>query len=220
MLMIDQYFGIVGDDWQYEDDFGLEQTYIEGAIMQDKQLSPHQGYGFSFMETDDEGEFYDQSETGGYAVDLEDFRIDDESEFYDPVEHQANVVGELSFTDRLMRTLGSISASFPKGGKSVVPGRGRASPLQGKYGMSGVGAGAPGRVPLSGAKATDTDMLRLSNFMKSQAADARLRTNLENLPLPRPGPTPQYTGVNIAKVGGIKGKTTAGQQRQAAILRG
>jgi len=216
--MIDQYFDTIGDDWLYEDDFGVEQTYFEDI---DDELAPLSGPSFMYMGgADDEGEFYDPSETGGYAVDLEDFRVDDESEFYDPVADQANVVsGGLSFTDKLMRTLGSISLPTPAKKRPGVPQRSRRRTMQDEYGMSGIGTSGPGRLPLSGARASDTEMIRLTNFMKTQAAEASRKANLENLPLPRIGPTPSASSaVNLASPG-LK-PTLASRQRQAARVRG
>ena len=175
------------------------------------------GSGFSFMDTDDEGEFYDPSETGGYAVDLEDFRADDESEFYDPIAQQSAAVAgfDRSLLNIARTFLGNLGSKENKGRLiSALPNR---REMERQYG-SPVGS-VGGRLPLSNMQTEQTRMLQLANFMKAQAADARQRGNLDNLPLPRIGPTPSAS--RVVNLGDPKLKPTlASRQRQAAMVRG
>ena len=174
------------------------------------------GSGFSFMDTDDEGEFYDPSETGGYAVDLEDFRADDESEFYDPIAQQsAAVAGSARSLLNMARSLLGNQKEPPSNRLiSQLPNRRK---IEQEYG-SPVGS-VGGRLPLSNMQTEQTRMLQLANFMKAQAADARQRGNLDNLPLPRIGPTPSAS--RVVNLGDPKLKPPlASRQRQAAMVRG
>lgn len=89
--------------FEYEDDFGVEQTYFEDT---DDELAPYEGFGFSFMDTDDEGEFYNPNEPNVYppgttVVNLEDFRsgsgdFDDVTNYGSQLAKLAAAVGQVA----------------------------------------------------------------------------------------------------------------------------
>lgn len=229
--LIYQYYDTISEQ---EDDFGAfgqniyTPEYLYGTPTEfsvgpdqydtDDEVAPYVAADrFSFMATDDEGEFYDPSETGGYAVDLEDFRTDDESEFYDPIAQQSAAVAgfDRSLLNIARTFLGNLGSNQKQGRiMSVRPNR---REMERQYG-SPVGS-VGGRLPLSNMQTEQTRMLQLANFMKAQAADARQRGNLDNLPLPRIGPTPSAS--RAVNLGDPKLKPTlASRQRQAAMVRG
>ena len=210
--MIDQYYGAVGDEL---DDFGVEQTFFLEDI--DDELAPLSGPSFMYMGgADDEGEFYDPSETGGYAVDLEDFRIDDESDYYDPVAEQAEAVSD--YERSILNTALKVGSLLGGGEKPKhrlmenLPSRRR---MEQEYG-SPVGS-VGGRLGLSTMSAQETQMLQLANFMRKQIADARVIGNLDNFPLPRIGQTPSASGAVDLSKGGLK-PTLSKRRRQTQAV--
>ena len=165
---------------------------------------------------DDEGEFYDPSETGGYAVDLEDFRIDDESDYYDPVAEQAEAVSD--YERSILNTALKVGSLLGGGEKPKhrlmenLPSRRR---MEQEYG-SPVGS-VGGRLGLSTMSAQETQMLQLANFMRKQIADARVIGNLDNFPLPRIGQTPSASGAVDLSKGGLK-PTLSKRRRQTQAV--
>lgn len=219
--MIDQYYDVaISDSSGYEYLYGTPTEFSVGPDQFDidDDLAPISGPSFMYMgDADDEGEFYDPSETGGYAVDLEDFRIDDESEFYDPVAEQARAVSnyERSILNTALRIGSAVAGSGKKPDNRLMQNLPSRRELGKEYG-SPVGS-APGRLGLSNLSAEQTRMLQLANFIRNQVADTQTRGNLSNFPLPRIGQTPSASGTVDLSKGGLK-PTLAKRRRQTQAV--
>ena len=215
--MIDQYYDVVvseaGGDYRYLD-YGFGDTSYSVGPDQfdiDDELSPYRPYAEYADFIGHVSELPSDVEIGTPPVQYSEIYGGEKSgiSFYEMPDEEFERL-DPNFLRTALKVGSLLGGGQPPKNRlmSKLPSR---RELGRQYG-SPVGS-VPGGLGSSRLSAEQTQMLQLANFIKKQAADTRLQSNLDNFPLPRIGQTPSASGAVDLSKGGFK-PTLAKRRRQ------